>query len=226
MLEQIHKDLETCHAQDTKKDTFTQLLNAVLPEKPHDTGNLGKDLHLKVGARVMMTTHIDVSDGITNGAMGFVTNLIPDQKTGHIVAVLVMFDHNSIRQDAKRRSIYKHVNRNYVPILQMQVYFLVKGESVQATRTQFPLTLAWAVTIHKCQGLTLPEIVVDMLLSKGTFAPSQAYVAFSRVRQLEKLYIVNYTWKQIKVSPHVMDEIKRLHMNCVPLLEDNFFFKI
>ena len=66
------------------------------------------------------------------------------------------------------------MNKNAVPILQIQVSIFVKGESVQATRTQFPLTLAWAVTIHKCQGLTLPEIVVDMLPSKGTFSPGQA----------------------------------------------------
>ena len=123
MLEQLNENLETCHALDTKKDTFTQLLNIVLPEKPSDTGNLRKDLHLKVGARVMITTNIDVSDGLTNGAMGFVTNLIPDQKIGHIVVVLVMFDHDSIGQDAKRTSIYKHVNKNSVPILQIQVSF-------------------------------------------------------------------------------------------------------
>ena len=67
-------------------------------------------------------------------------------------------------------------------------------------RTQFPLTLAWAVTVHKYQGLTLPEIVVDMLPSKGTFSPGQAYVAFSRVRQLEKTTrceLQSYTNKNI-----------------------------
>ena len=90
-------------------------------------------------------------------------------------------------------------------------------------RTQFPLTLAWAVTIHKCQGLTLPEIVVDMLPSKGTFSASQAYVAFSRLRQLEKLHIVNYTRSQIKVSPHAVDEMRRLCTNCLPPLQDNLF---
>ena len=119
--------------------------------------------------------------------------------------------------------MYKHVNKNAVLILQIQVSFFVKGESVQATRTQFPLMLAWAVTIHKCQGLTLPEIVVDMLPSKGTFSPGQAYVAFSRVRQLEKLHIVNYNRTQIKVSPHVADEMKRLCTNCVPQLQHNLF---
>ena len=48
----------------------------------------------------MITTNIDVADGLTNRAMGFVTNLIPDENTGYIVAVLVIFDHDSIGQDA------------------------------------------------------------------------------------------------------------------------------
>ena len=70
---------------------------------------------------------------------------------------------------------------------------LHKKASCQATRSQFPLTLAWAVTIHKCQGLTLPEIVIDMTPAKGRFKPGEAFVAFSRVRTIEKLHIINYT---------------------------------
>ena len=100
MLQELNEVLQTCHACDTKKDTLTQLVDIILPEKPCDTGNLQKDLHLKVGAHVMITTNIDVADGLTNGAMGFVTNLIPDEKTGCIVAVLVIFDHDTIGQDA------------------------------------------------------------------------------------------------------------------------------
>ena len=72
-------------------------------------------------------------------------------------------------------------------------HFPYTKTSCQATRSQFPLTLAWAVTIHKCQGLTLPEIVIDMTPAKGRFKPGEAYVAFSRVRTLEKLHIINYT---------------------------------
>ena len=58
---------------------------------------------------------------------------------------------------------------------------------------QFPLTLAWAVTIQKCQGLTISEIVIDMTHAKGKSKPGEAYVAFSRVKTLDKLYIINYT---------------------------------
>ena len=96
---------------------------------------------MKVRACVMITTNIDVADGLTNGAMGSVANLIPDEKTGHIVAVF--FDHDTIGQDAQRKSIYKHVNKNAVLIVQIQVSFPVKGESLQAMRTQFPLMLCW-----------------------------------------------------------------------------------
>ena len=59
--------------------------------------------------------------------------------------------------------------------------------------SQFPLILAGTVTIHKCQGLALPDIVIDMTRAKGKFKPGEAYEAFSRVKTLEKIHIINYT---------------------------------
>ena len=59
---------------------------------------------------------------------------------------------------------------------------------------------------------TLPEIIVDMSPEKGTYTPGQAYVALSRVRELDKLHIVNYTRTQIQVSPTVANEMKRLQL--------------
>ena len=52
----------------------------------------------------------------------------------------------------------------------------LKKHHVRVLQTQFPLILCWAVRIHKCQGKTLPEIVVDMHPKKGTFRDGQAYV--------------------------------------------------
>ena len=145
----------------------------------------------------MMTTNIDVSDGLTNGAMGFVSSIVMDTLSQDIEAILVVFD-NLDGEDARSRNLYKHINANAVPITCGQKGFQLKDKkSCQVTRKQFPLTLAWAVTMHKCQGLTLQEIVVDMCPSKGQFSAGQAYVAFSRVCELCKLHIVNYTCTQI-----------------------------
>jgi ATP-dependent exoDNAse (exonuclease V) alpha subunit len=52
---------------------------------------------------------------------------------------------------------------------------------------QIPLRPAWSVTIHKSQGQTYDEVVIDM--GRGAFSPGQTYVALSRVRSLEGLYL-------------------------------------
>jgi len=72
------------------------------------------------------------------------------------------------------------------------------------TLTQFPLRLAWAMTIHKAQGLTLEKVRIDM--GKGAFAPGQAYVALSRCPTMEGLRLERpLTLSDILVDPQVLD---------------------
>ena len=214
-------------AIDSKKDDCTELANVTMPTNPCETGNLCTVLTIKIHARVMITTNIDVADGLTNGAMGTVTNVIIDQTTGKMNVILVAFDSQHVGQETRCTSIYHTLHQNAVPIHLTQATFTIdKKTSFQATRTQFPLTLAWAVTIHKCQGLTLPEIVIDMTPSKGKFRPGEAYVAFSRVRTLETLYIINYTRNQICVSEHVEKEMKRLRKNILPQMPSYLFYDV
>jgi ATP-dependent exoDNAse (exonuclease V) alpha subunit len=63
----------------------------------------------------------------------------------------------------------------------------VVDADIQATFEQFPLRLAWAVTIHKSQGQTLERAVLDF--GRGAFADGQAYVAFSRIKTLDGVYL-------------------------------------
>ena len=156
--------------------------------------------------------------------MGTVTNLVIDERTGKMISILVAFDSKHVGQEAIHTSVYKSKNQNAVPIYKTQATFPIhKKTSCQVTRSQFPLTLAWAVTIHKWQGLTLPEIVIDMTPAKGRYKPGEAYVAFSRVRTLEKLHIINYTQNQIHMSEHVEKEMERLRKNILPQMPLNLF---
>ena len=100
---------------------------------------------VKINARVMITTNIDVTDGLTNGVMGTVTNVVIDQTTGKISVILVAFDSEHVGQEARYTSVYNSINQNAVPIHQTQATFPVdKKASFQATRSH--------VSINTCLG--------------------------------------------------------------------------
>ena len=103
-------------ATDSKKDDCTELANVTMPTNPHETGNLQKVLTVKINARVMITTNIDVADGLTNGAMGTVTNVVIDQTTGKMSVILVAFDSEHVGQETRYTSVYNSIHQNAVPI--------------------------------------------------------------------------------------------------------------
>ena len=189
-----------------------------LSDKRAQTGGLHSVLKLAIGARVMLTTNIDVSDGLVNGAQGEVVHIVIniDNNIYKVTHVLVKFDHSRVGAKAKRCSHF-HIYSDAVPLTRHETVFLAKGKrGSEITRLQFPLTLAWATTIHKVQGLTLDEIVVDM--KGGRFCPGQAYVAFSRVKKLDGLHILNFNPKAIKASQEVKAEMERLNNNLLRYL--------
>ena len=88
-------------------------------------------------------------------------------------------------------------------------------------RKQFPLILSFAITIHKCQGLSLDTAIID--LSTDFLGDGMAYVALSHVRTLNGLHLLSFHPFSVKVSNPCIDEIKRLRSKFrsdLPLLKN------
>ena len=71
----------------------------------------------------MITTNINVNDGLTNGAMDTVTNVVIDDRTGKMSTILVSFDSKHVGQEAMHTIVYKSTNQNAVPMYQTQATF-------------------------------------------------------------------------------------------------------
>lgn len=105
------------------------------------------------------------------------------------------------------QSHYRDQYPSAVPISRHEAVFNIgRSKVVEVSRRQFPLVLAWVTTIHKVQGLTLEQIVVDM--KDNVFNAGQAYVAFTRVKSVEGLFIKNFNTASIKVSTPVVAEME------------------
>jgi len=85
----------------------------------------------------------------------------------------------------------------------------IKG-NIWIQRKQIPFILGYALTIHKCQGATLDCAEID--LGPSVFANSQAYVAISRVRTLEGLYLSNFIKQSIKSDPKAVEFTRKIEL--------------
>ena len=148
------------------------------------TAGLEVKLRLAVGARVMLRRNLSTEEGLVNGSLGTVISLTTS-------SALVKFDH------IKEPYLVNKVKSNFQVLKKLYV-----------TREQLPLILAYAVTIHKCQGLSLDCAIVD--LSDRIFSPGMAYVALSRVRTLDGVHLTAFNPKSIMVSSDCLREINRL----------------
>jgi hypothetical protein len=148
-------------------------------------------LELKVGAQVMFLRNDSGAEGRwVNGTIGEVAKI--GQGT---VTVDVAGDRHEVRPATWERYRYR-----YSPATK------TLQKDVVAEFTQFPLRLAWAVTIHKSQGKTYDSAIVD--LGSRSFAPGQTYVALSRITALEGLYLT----RPLRPSDIIVDERVREFM--------------
>ena len=148
------------------------------------TAGLEAELVIAIGACVMLRRNLDVKKGLVNGAIGTVCYISS-------LHVTVKFDYIT------EPCAIKMVRSKFLLLKSFHVY-----------RKQFPLILAYAVTIHKCQGLSLDCAIVD--LSSKVFCAGMAYVALSRVRSLAGLHLTEFDPSSVIVCNASLEEANRL----------------
>jgi len=146
-------------------------------------------LELKSGAQVMMLSN-DPDKRWVNGSLGKITAIVTDTEGDDVIMVEL---ENGTEVDVKKHAweIYQYYFDDVNNSL---------GSKVIGYFTQYPLKLAWAVTIHKSQGQTFERVIIDV--GWGTFSHGQMYVALSRCTTLEGIVL-----KQPLTQRHIlMDE--------------------
>ncbi|XP_072768974.1 ATP-dependent DNA helicase PIF1 isoform X1 [Nerophis lumbriciformis] len=142
-------------------------------------------LHLKVGAQVMLTKNLDVTRGLVNGARGVVVAFEP----GKHGLPRVRFMCGATETLKPERWVFKSAGGTHL------------------CRLQLPLKLAWAVSIHKSQGMTLDCVEISLA---RVFESGQAYVALSRARSLEGLRVMDFDPRVVRADPEVLLFYKKL----------------
>lgn len=133
-------------------------------------------LYLKVGAAVMFTKN-NPKEGFVNGTLGAVEEF--DTHSGYPI----------VKTRSGRRIEVEPMD-----------WTMEETGKIRARITQLPLRLAWAITVHKSQGMSLDEAVMDL---SDVFEFGQGYVALSRVRRLSGLYLLGWNERVFQVHPEV-----------------------
>ena len=146
---------------DSKEYTYHAEIDGKYSGAPVDA-----ELKIKAGAQVMLVKN---GENWVNGTLATIDKLSKNE-----IYIKIKDNIYKLEKEKWEKFEYKISNNKIIP-------------SVSATFIQYPLKLAWAATIHKCQGQTFDKVMIDM--DYGAFAHGQTYVALSRVVSLDGLYL-------------------------------------
>ena len=191
--------------------SFVAEITGTFPEYAYPTA---VTLELKVGAQVMFVKNDTTSERrYYNGRIGHVT-AIDDEG----VLVRCPGDDRDICVTAQEWENAKYILNKDTREIETQI---------QGTFSQLPLRLAWAITIHKSQGLTFERAIIDAALS---FAPGQVYVALSRCKSLEGMILASPVTMRAVISDQRVEqyisrqeEAAQQSIERLPTLKEEYF---
>ena len=171
-----------------------------------------KKLSLKVGAQVILLKNLDPDNGLVNGSRGVVVGFQRNPRINfdlprdfrHAELPIVQFD--KIYTASNQDKTFLHGDDRQ-KLIEPCEWMNKVGEQIVSSRIQIPLKLAWALSVHKSQGMTIPHLSLSL---KGVFEYGQAYVALSRATKLDSLNIKGFHAGAFKAHPKVKAFYKML----------------
>ena len=168
----------------------------------------------------MLTNNIDTGDRLVNGLIGTVKRLdrVTDSPRG---TIYVQFNDPQAGNKYKDRRLVGDL-KECVPIQPVvRTFNYPQRSKTRAARKQFPLIVAYAITVHKAQGSTLPYMSGDLdQTSKGKnpapMSKGMLYTLLSRAKSRDKLQLLNFDKdRHIKTNTRALDEMNRMRTECV-----------
>ena len=216
MIEKLNQPIVTIQAIDqVPKGVPNHVYDRILNLSQSQTNGLSFQLNIKVGARVMLTSNLDIADKLINGQIGTIIHILV--KNSQVETVFVRFDNTKAGQLKKAANpIARQFDAVPIERITTDIKTNAKKEaSPIIKRIQFPLTLSWACTVHKVQGLSLSQVVISFdLLKQKSFNYGQMYVALSRVTSLQGLFLTGkFNKAVIKADERTKIEYEYLREN-------------
>jgi ATP-dependent DNA helicase PIF1 len=171
-----------------------------------DNCSAEENIFLKKGAQVMLIRNFDIKGGLVNGSRGKIvdfTDVLPEDGITESWAPYELPGYKGTMKYPVVEFIDSKNTQNVVQKVVGPLNFTSRLAGIgECIRSQIPLKLAWAITVHKSQGMTLNYVKADL---QGVFTEAQAYVALSRASDENGLELRNFQRSMVRADQRALD---------------------